>query len=126
MKLTNWDAATKTWSSRVVAESVENFYDMGRPILDRLNRLVGAGYYISEEVYVDAGETSASYSSVERNPCLVGGPGTYYDATTYNTRNGKRYQSTTSVLCASREAAQRYCDAYMTRKAKDAHKKSGK
>lgn len=120
MKLTNWDYANKRWNSETVAEGAERFQ-----VIDRLGREVGASYRINREVFVVAGENTM-YSSVERNPVLAGGPGTYYQATVWNTRNGLRYQSTTSVLCASQEAAQRYCDAYMTKKAKDAPKKAGK
>jgi hypothetical protein len=100
-----------------VAQGAEGFQ-----VIDRLGREVGALYYIQRQVYVEVADGSQSWSNA---PCLTT-PGVYFLATTCNTRNGECYASTTSVLCASQEAAQRYCNAYMTKKAKDAPKKAGK
>lgn len=120
MKLTNWDATKKEWSSETVAEGQVDFDQK-----DRLGRTIGAGFYIEAQTFV-TDETMNYENNLERNPCLAGGPGLYFSATIFNTRNRERYQATTSTLCASMDAAHRYCAAYIAKKRKDAVKKAGK
>lgn len=118
MKLSNWNEVTKEWDSTTVTQGQTDFEQK-----DRLGRTIGAGFYIQAQNYVDVGDDARSYSN---HPALVGGPGLYFLATIFNTRNRERYQATTSMLCASAEAATRYCTAYVQKKRKDAVKKEGK
>lgn len=120
MKLTNWDATNKEWAIERVAEGQVDFEQK-----DRLDRTIGAGFYIEKQIYV-VDETMSYENNLVRNPCLAGGAGTYFSATIFNTRNRERYQATTSTLCASMDAAHRYCAAYVAKKRKDAVKKAGK
>jgi hypothetical protein len=91
---------------------------------DRLGRAIGAHYWIKAEVFVEV-DASIKYPTWNASECLTG-PGMYYNVTTANTRNGRRYQASTSKLFATLAEAQAYADAFVSRKAKDAPKKAGK
>lgn len=114
MRITN-DHNTNT----IVASATE-----ASEFKDRLGRVIGARYTITEQVWVEAtADTNYGFMQIPsaRSPAMTG-PGTYYRATTQSIRGSQNYQASTSVMCASQEAAQRYCDAFMTRKMKEAGK----
>jgi hypothetical protein len=124
---TNTQAVTQlqklcaTGSAVIVDEGQDSF-----GTTDKLGRVIGAGFYIHRQEYTlaDTTKQTFSYTTAQQHPCLAGGPGVYFSATIYNTRDGKSYQASRHVLCASLEAATRYCSAYMTKKAKEAAKKA--
>ncbi len=97
-------------------------------VCDRLGREIGARWEIWTRVYVAVDETKRcyAYTTDEIVPALAAGPGTYYSASTQNTRAGKAYQASTSKLFATIAEAQAYCDAFVARKSKEAPNRAGK